>query len=193
MHVLTYDDVVAIRDDYDRIFLPRARRHSGMCIIWAGLTYTRLVEQGQEAVMLAGSANFPAVEDLSTIPEPYPTHGSYVWEEGEEADRARAGYEACGILAEVHSWVACKTAGGYNFVDLSIKYVPEYFKKSMPFMGTVWTWKPPDYLDAPAKDLLDVDPQEAKPIYSPNRRATLYAFSKYCDACRDFGLKLPKV
>jgi hypothetical protein len=133
---------------------------AGQCLYYAHHTASVLWRHGVQAVIQAGSLQWPRVrrdEDDGTIA----THFAYMWSPG-AVDSAMS--VAMGNLPELHVWVGILDT--QEIVDFATQHlVADALKCRM-----IWTAAaPPRYLWCPANSLPDWV------VYRPDREASIYA------------------
>ena len=138
----------------------RLEDRPGLCLYYAHATAAVLWQRGHEAVIQAGSLQWPRVkrsEDDGVID----THFAYEWTPGAWDSRLSM---ALGNLPEMHVWVGL--VDHQEIVDFTTRHL----RASASQRGMVWTATvPPPYLWCRADQLPDWV------VYQPNREATIYA------------------
>ncbi len=132
----------------------------GQCLYYAHHTAATLWKHGFEAVIQAGSLQWPRIrpeEDDGQVN----SHFAYMWTPHDPASALAA---ALGNLPEIHVWVGILDR--QELVDFSTRHL----KTAATARGMTWTAAdPPRYLWSPGDQL----PNWV--VYEPNREATLYA------------------
>lgn len=140
----------------------RLEDRPGLCLYYAHRTATVLWRHGREAVIQAGSLQWPRVrrsEDDGLMN----THFAYMWTPAAPASRASA---ALGGLPEMHVWVGL--VDQQEIVDFTTRHL----RAAAMQRGLAWTTDdPPPYLWCRA----DQTPDWV--VYRPDRDATIYACS----------------
>lgn len=181
--ILDPSEVSDIRSTYsDKI--TRAVSQFGGCLFWAGVTVHYLKSKGIRAILVGGSASFPVTDDISTISSPIPTHGSFMWSPGDGRSEKILKNGEVNML-EVHAWVCAAIEGKPLFIDLSIKYMPEFFREMFEGYGVPWTWEPPEYLYSYESEVNGSDSK--MPVYIAHTDACAYLNQSYLSVVCEMG------
>lgn len=137
--ILTKDEVY---DEVARrvagVRMPETRLHA-MCLYWGVFTVACLREQGEPAILQAGSCTWPRIrpqDDDGVVS----THFGYVWENPTPKE-IRKKIEA-GTLPEMHVWagIMAKEPEDQQIVDLTAGFFP---KQAKEIGGFDWRAAPP--------------------------------------------------
>ncbi len=145
--------------------------HPGRCLFFAIHTVKVLLEEGERAILQAGSAGWPRIlpeQDNGKIS----THFSYMWTPDEARSRIAV---ANGLLPEMHVWAAIPSRK--EIVDMSTKLWPEQAQRlgGFDWPGTV----PPDFFWGTADDL-----RSTKAFYWADADAIKHALKVIVDLSR---------
>lgn len=122
--------------------------HPGLCISFALHTVMVIREEGERAILQAGSAGWPRI-----LPEQddgkASTHFSYMWTPDEAPSKLAV---VNGRLPEMHAWAAIPSKK--EIVDMTTRFWPEQARllAKLDWPGTV----PPDLFWGTANDLRSV-------------------------------------